>query len=110
MLLVAVSDCGGRRVSDSPFYNVLRDPSKRPSMGDDPLPWLIELRDIVIRMDDKSLPHIRHELGDNRWCQLIYLNIRKTDARTLVKTKVGKVDVSDWDLLPQETGISVRPQ
>ncbi len=62
-------------------------------------------------MDDKALLWVRHKLGDSRPCNLLFLSIRKTETRTtLVKTKIGKVDICDWDLLPQEANISVHLQ
>ncbi len=77
-------------------------------MGDDPILWLTELRDIVSLMSDTELPAVIHELGDSRWCQLVFLNVRKTASRSLVKTKVAKIDITNWDLIPQEADIPVR--
>ncbi len=76
-------------------------------MGDDPILWLTELCDIVSLMNDTELPAVIHELGDSCWCQLVFLNVCKTDSRNLAKTKVGKIDITNWDLIPQEVDIPV---
>ncbi|KAK0429950.1 hypothetical protein EV421DRAFT_1913616 [Armillaria borealis] len=90
------------------FYWVLCDPSKRPSMGDDPILWLTELHDIVSLMSDTELPAVIHELGDSHWCQLVFLNVCKTTSHILVKTKVVKIDITNWDLIPQEADIPCK--
>ncbi len=59
-------------------------------MGDDPILWLTELRDIVSLMSDTELPAVIHELGDSRWCQLVFLNVRKTASRQSSENQSGE--------------------
>ncbi len=77
-------------------------------MGDDSILWLTKLCDIVSLMNDTELPAVIHELGDSHWCQLVFLNVHKTDSHNLVKTKVGKIDITNWDLILQEVDIPVH--
>ncbi|KAK0469469.1 uncharacterized protein EV420DRAFT_1633895 [Desarmillaria tabescens] len=72
-------------------------PPEEPSVE-----WLTQLWDLAIDLGPANKDEVISKLGLELWCQLIFLNIHHSNSRTLSKTKVSKVDISTWDLIPTE--------
>ncbi|PBK79568.1 hypothetical protein ARMGADRAFT_1172327 [Armillaria gallica] len=66
------------------------------------LGFLTDLRDIIVEMEDANQSKAMGELSHELWCQLVFLNVHRGQSRTLNKTKVCKINISDWDLIPVE--------
>ncbi|KAK0216467.1 hypothetical protein EDD85DRAFT_995913 [Armillaria nabsnona] len=66
------------------------------------LGFLTDLRDIIVEMEDVNQSKAMAELSHELWCQLVFLNVHRGQSRTLNKTKVCKINISDWDLIPVE--------
>ncbi|KAK0437661.1 hypothetical protein EV421DRAFT_1006075 [Armillaria borealis] len=63
---------------------------------------LTDLRDIIVEMEEENQSKAMTALGRELWCQLVFLNVHRGQSRTLNKTKVCKINISDWDLIPVE--------
>ncbi len=59
-------------------------------------------------MEDANQSKAMAELSHELWCQLVFLNVHRGQSRTLNKTKVCKINISDWDLIPVEADEPVR--
>ncbi len=69
---------------------------------------LTELRDIVAGMGTAAQNKAAVEISLGVWCQLVFLNVHRGHSRSLNQTRVCKVDISDWDLIPTEADDPVR--
>ncbi|PBK61398.1 hypothetical protein ARMSODRAFT_964971 [Armillaria solidipes] len=76
--------------------------SRFPIPDEPGLALLTDLRDIIVEMEEENQSKAMAALGRELWCQLVFLNVHRGQSRTLNKTKVCKINISDWDLIPVE--------
>ncbi|KAK0440288.1 hypothetical protein EV421DRAFT_1905434 [Armillaria borealis] len=73
-----------------------------PTPEDPSVEWLRNIRDVIAGMGDAYQAKASATIGPELWCQLIFLNVHCGHSQTLNKTRVCKIDISDWDLVPVE--------
>ncbi len=70
--------------------------------------WLSNIRDVIAGMGDAYQAKVSTTIGLELWCQLVFLSVHRGHSRTLNKTRVCKIDISDWDLISVEADAPVR--
>ncbi|KAK0435088.1 uncharacterized protein EV420DRAFT_1653463 [Desarmillaria tabescens] len=75
-----------------------------PAPEEPTVDWLTGTRDLIVDMGEVYQSKAAAEIGTELWCQLVFLNVHRGHSRTLNKTRVSKIDISDWDLIPVEAG------
>ncbi|KAK0453000.1 uncharacterized protein EV420DRAFT_1557957 [Desarmillaria tabescens] len=84
-------------------FSLNATPSEQPSVE-----WLTQLRDLVVDLGPANKDKVISKIGLELWCQLVFLNVHRGNSRTLSKTKVSKVDISTWDLIPTEANMPCK--
>ncbi|KAK0199313.1 hypothetical protein DFS33DRAFT_1369185 [Desarmillaria ectypa] len=73
--------------------------------GEDQDEWFTKLRNLYLGMTPERQAelvqnHSKEPKWIDTWCGMVFLSIRKTPNRHLVKNKVRNVKIKHWDLVP----------
>ncbi|KAK0475190.1 hypothetical protein IW261DRAFT_1568104 [Armillaria novae-zelandiae] len=73
--------------------------------GEDQDQWLTKLRNLYLgmtpeRQEELVQKHSKESKWGDTWCGMVFLSIRKTPNRHLVKHEVRHVKIRYWDLVP----------